>query len=499
MSQVAAVLGAFGSVLALVAYRRRVLLFPGFALLAAAEALFAVALVPHHDLARLETPLREAALVVAALVVLVAAGVLARRPALVPPLLLLAAPFRIPVTLGSQHAFLLLPVYAVLAAASLSLLYRAVRAPLATRLPPLLAVPAAAFIAFDGLSLLWARDVKQGSIELAFFIFPFAALVVVVAQARFPSWQPRVLAATLVFLTSVFAVIGLVQRATHTLLYAPSLSVENAYTSFFRVSSVFKDPSLYGRYLALGIAIVLIAHLLGYLRFSIAAALVALQFAGLWFSYSQSSMISLFAVVLAVTLVTADRQTRMVVGLAAAALALLGTALVAVHLSHVSSRRATSDRTRLVSVTAKVIRNHPLVGVGVGGQPRASHDEAAPHTLIDRNRSHTTPLTVLAELGVVGFLLYLGLLAAATTALAMLLRRRDLALGIGLGAVFLVLFVHSLFYAGFFEDPLTWGVLGVAGAALALPARVTERAAAAQRGAAPTPAGGVPVSARRDL
>src|SRR6266702_4910462 len=123
MSQVAAVLGAFGSVLVLVAYRRRVLLFPGFALLAAAEASFAVALVPHHDLVRLETPLREAALVVVALVVVVAGGVLARYPALVPPLLLLAAPFRIPVTLGSQHAFLLLPLYAVLAAASLSLLY----------------------------------------------------------------------------------------------------------------------------------------------------------------------------------------------------------------------------------------------------------------------------------------------------------------------------------------------------------------------------------------
>jgi len=89
-------------------------------------------------------------------------------------------------------------------------------------------------------------------------------------------------------------------------------------------------------------------------------------------------------------------------------------------------------------------------------------------------------------------------LAGATKALAVLLRRRDRALGIGLGAVFLVLFVHSLFYAGFFEDPLTWGVLGVAGAVLAVPAPVTERAAATPRGAA-APPGGVPVSARRDL
>jgi hypothetical protein len=94
MSQVAAVVGALGSVLVLVAYGRRVQLIAGFLLLAAAEGLLAAALVPHHDFARLETPLREAALVVAVLIVIAAAGLLARYPLLVPALLLIAAPFR---------------------------------------------------------------------------------------------------------------------------------------------------------------------------------------------------------------------------------------------------------------------------------------------------------------------------------------------------------------------------------------------------------------------
>jgi hypothetical protein len=73
---------------------------------------------------------------------------------------------------------------------------------------------------------------------------------------------------------------------------------------------------------------------------------------------------------------------------------------------------------------------------------------------------------VLAEVGVVGFLLYAWLLAAGSWAL-LLVARRDRALGLALAAVLLVLFVHSLLYAGFFEDPLTWGVLGVAASALA--------------------------------
>jgi small-conductance mechanosensitive channel len=49
-----------------------------------------------------------------------------------------------------------------------------------------------------------------------------------------------------------------------------------------------------------------------------------------------------------------------------------------------------------------------------------------------------------------------------------LVTRMDRTLGIGLAAVLLVLFVHSLLYAGFFEDPLTWGVFGLTAAALSL-------------------------------
>src|SRR6185503_910584 len=77
----------------------------------------------------------------------------------------------------------------------------------------------------------------------------------------------------------------------------------------------------------------------------------------------------------------------------------------------------------------------------------------------------TTPLTVAAELGIVGFLVYVWLMAAAVRMLYLVTKwRRDL--GLGAAAVFLGLFVHSLFYAGFFEDPIVWGVLGVAAWAL---------------------------------
>jgi len=152
-----------------------------------------------------------------------------------------------------------------------------------------------------------------------------------------------------------------------------------------------------------------------------------------------------------------------------------------------SARDVTSGRSRLVSVTLEAFRARPIAGVGIGGQPRASAEESGKGSP-SRNASHTTPLTVLAELGIIGFALYVWALAAAGWAL-LLVTKRDRTLGIGLAAVLLVLVVHSLLYAGFFEDPLTWGVLAVAAAMLtseALPYSVV-RAEADPAPGAPQP------------
>jgi hypothetical protein len=116
-------------------------------------------------------------------------------------------------------------------------------------------------------------------------------------------------------------------------------------------------------------------------------------------------------------------------------------------------------------VTWIVFEHHPVVGVGIGGQPQASKEEAKTKLSAKRDRSHTTPLTVAAELGIVGFAIYAWLLAASGRMLY-LVTQRNRALGLGAASVFLALFVHSLFYAGFFEDPIVWGVIGVAAWAL---------------------------------
>jgi hypothetical protein len=81
---------------------------------------------------------------------------------------------------------------------------------------------------------------------------------------------------------------------------------------------------------------------------------------------------------------------------------------------------------------------------------------------------------------VVGLVLYAWLLVGGAITIARV-RRRDEALGLALGATFLGLFVHALFYSGFLEDPLAWLVLGIAAAYCALPAerRTRQEVAAA--------------------
>ena len=90
-----------------------------------------------------------------------------------------------------------------------------------------------------------------------FFTLPFAALLAIVARAEYPDWAPRALAITGIGLASLFAAVGIWQAITHDLFfYAPNLAVSNANTDFFRVTSLFGDPSLYGRHVILGIGLV---------------------------------------------------------------------------------------------------------------------------------------------------------------------------------------------------------------------------------------------------
>jgi O-antigen ligase len=467
-AQAAALVGAAGALLALLA-RDRLLPLVGLALLGAATGILGWSLVGSDELELLVTdPSGIALLAVGVVATTLAAVPLVRYPAAVPVALVAVAPFRVPVELGAEEAFLLLPLYFVIAASVLALAYRLLRGEHPPALPLFLSLPLALLVAFMSISFLWTWDERAGGIALAFFVFPFTAGLATVARAPLAPWLPRALVATLVALGSLFAAIGIWQAQTRTLFFARDVAVANAYTSFFRVTSLFKDPSLYGRYLVIPIVVLLVAILFRRAKpveLVLAAGLIAFLFGGLYYSYSQSSFVALFVVTFGIALVWAGRRLRIALLAVAVAATLAAVGVAAESVEGRSARDVTSGRSRLVEVTLDAFRAAPLSGVGIGGQPQASTQESGRGSP-SRNASHTTPLTVLAELGIAGFALYAWTLGAAAWG-CWLVARRDRALGIALAAVLLTLVMHSLLYAGFFEDPLTWGVIGLTAAVLA--------------------------------
>jgi O-antigen ligase len=487
-AHLAAVLGALGAVLVLVP-RHRFAVLAGLALVVAAEVGLALAGSGGLHLGRLASPAKLAVVVLGLAALGAIAAFFVRSPGWAIPFLLAAAPFRLPLDVNTHHRFFfavapqgelgrLLPLYVVLAATTTALAYRLVRGEEPRALPLQVSVPAGAFLALASLSLLWTEDLTKGRGLLAFFLLPFAVLVAVVARAPFERWLPRVLAIVAIALACLFALVGLIEEATHhVFFFASNLEVGNAYASFFRVTSLFRDPSLYGRHLVLGIAVLLVILWLRRIELWLAALLIGLIWAGLFFSYSQSSMAALFLVTLAITAIAGDRGAKRLVIVAAVAVGLAGVGYVTAAAVQHSARRATSDRSRRVTQTAGVYAAHPIYGVGLGAQPKATQKRAKRYAPEARFVSHTTPLTVAAELGTIGLLAYLALLAGALRVIEAV-RRRDQALGLTLGAALLALFVHALFYSGFFEDPITWFVLGLAASFLAAqPAEATEPAA----------------------
>ena len=455
---------------------RRYLRLAGLGLWAAGLLGLAVYLAPSAGTTKL------AAATVGGLVLAVGgAWLLVRRPWLLAFATLACVPARLPVKLGSEQANLLVPLYAVVAALALAIAWELVRGWDRVRELGPVTWPLAAFVVWTGLAIVWSDDVRKGAIFLGAFILPFGLLAV--GFARLP-WRGRALTwlwAALVGTALAFAVVGAYQWARRDVFWNPGLKVGNAYAPFFRVNAVFWDPSIYGRYVAVAILATLTGILLGGVhRWKLAGlfAVVVATWCGLFFSFSQSSFVALACGVVVAAAVVWGR--RAVVGLVVLALTagLASFSFPSVRHDLVGHGRSgvnaiTSGRANLVSQGIRIAAHHPIVGVGLGGFKRAYAERTGLKGVDPKKAaSHTTPVTVAAEEGLVGLGLFVWLLVAALAATLFGLGRGFTSrVSLGIGLVLVAIAVHSLFYNAFFEDPMTWAALGLVGVVARLPRR----------------------------
>lgn len=437
----------------------------GLALVLTGGAFVAWPLAPN-----LSAPVLVAGITAGLVVSVGATWTLVRWPWLLPVLALACVPARFPVDLGGSTYNLLIPLYFLVTASTLVLAFELFRGDERVRELAPVAWPLALFIAWSALSLSWSSDVHEGSIELSAFLIPFTLLALSLARM---SWTRRLLlwlCAELAAMALVFALIGIYQWLTRDVFWNPRVIFSNAYAPYFRVNSVFWDPSIYGRFLVVSLLALLVVALTSERR-SIAlgaAGAIGAIWIGLALSFSQSSFAALIVSTAIAALFVWRRRAVMPLALAAMLLAAaaLGTPSVRQRLSdwsHGGLNDATQGRSALVSNGVRIALDHPLVGVGVGGFKRAYADRTGLKGRDPKKAaSHTTPVTTAAETGAVGLAFYAWLIASL---LVFGYRRagRDFAGRVALtcSLVLTAIVTHSLFYSDFFEDPMTWGFLAL--------------------------------------
>jgi O-antigen ligase len=414
-----------------------------------------------------------------------------RRPWALAVLALVTFPARIPVPVGGETNNLLVPLYAVVLAGAVWLGSSLWRGQARSRELGALSWPLAAFVGWTGLSIAWTIDPDRGALELLAFVLPFGVLTV--ALARLP-WSERgvvSLGRLLLAMALLFALVGIFQWTTHSVFWNDKVITDNTFASFYRVNSLFWDPSMYGRFLVVAILVALAIMLFGpWRRYDLAlGAITLVLWIGLFFSFSQSSFASLIVGIVVAGVLAWRQRALAVVGATAALVILVGFGPPS-HSADSPSlsaapdtelNRATRGRFELVTNGLRIAIDHPVVGVGVGGFTTAYRERVRVARRVKTPASHNTPVTVAAETGIVGLGLFAWLLVVAFVVPFRragsgppAVRIAGVAAGLGLTAIF----VHSLFYNAFVEDPFMWGFLALATLAARESARfATDRSA----------------------
>lgn len=414
---------------------------------------------------------------IVALVAIAAAavGVLAylfrRWPILMPLAIVAALPFRIPLHAGGDTANLLVPLYLVIAAAVVATLLRDWSAPRLTWSPRALAWLLAAAVVLYALQTLYSEDFSKGLQNVCFFLVPFTVAYRLLREVE---WDRRLLTLLLWVLgaeAAIFVAIGSVEYLSRSLIWNDQVIRSNEFHTYFRVNSVFWDPNVYGRYLALVITVATAALLWAKERrsFALLTLLVGFLWLGLAQTFSQSSYIALLAGLAVLAAIRWSRRWT----LAAVAVGAVAAALVVTFVGgsdKVNFSRLnidTSGRANLVEGGLDLFAERPLQGYGSGSFQAAYRDHREDKD-VPVSVSHTEPVTVAAEQGLLGLSVYLALIVVALWTMSAGIRGPPtlLAARAAVLAAFVALLVHTLSYAGFFEDPITWVLLAI-GASLA--------------------------------
>ena len=328
----------------------------------------------------------------------------------------------------------------------------------------------ALYVVLYGIQAAYSPEFEKALQNMVFFYVPFALLF---SLLRGLDWDRRLVRHCLrvtVALAIVFSLIGFVEYATKTIILNPKLVIANDLHTYFTVNSVFLDPDIFGRYLAL--AMILLAVALIYDFPQQAQAAVSVVLAMLWaclvLTLWRSSLAALLVGLAVLAALRWKPGRALVVAVVVIALGALAVAASPKTFGlNQGINGASSGRGGLVSGGLSLFGDRPVWGYGSGSfvTEYRRHNRLTATSL---SASHTIPITIAAEQGLIGELAYLAFVVAGI--LALIRRSRGDPVRSAIAAAFVALVFHTLLYADFLEDPTSWLLLGIGLALAAAPA-----------------------------
>jgi O-antigen ligase len=361
-----------------------------------------------------------------------------------------------------------------------------------------LTLPLALLFSVYALSTLWALDVSAARTEtlrLLFSLGGFALIPFFVRDGTSLRWTMCAFVAA----AAALAIVGMYQQATGHFFWNQGLGLFGER----RVNTTFADPNHFARYLveAIVVSALLWSWASSRMRTMLLAA-IACCVATLAFTGSRGGwIVGAITLPIAVWSMPLKRVARLRI-LGGGALAIALAALVVAAFSPFFTKRvdtfsfgveASGARPYLVDAGLHMFADHPVTGVGAGGYQSAFLDDyygfKDPKIKANVTISHTSAVSVLAELGVIGAIAVLFVIARWGLYVRELRQRLEpgepRAILTAVALISLIIVLASQTEGRFLEDPYLWFAAGLAVAIDQITAAERRNAMAATPRSAP--------------
>lgn len=286
---------------------------------------------------------------------------------------------------------------------------------------PILSWFVVAFLAWGTLSLLWAENLNAGLEQMQRYLL-VGLLVPIVFTAIRSARDVKAVAGAYVFGATIAAAYGL--------LASPNASgaagAVDATEQLNRIAGTVGDPNVLASVLLVGailaIALAVVQHRSPLMRIALVGS-GFLCLAVLVLTFSRGGLIALGAAVLAAPFVARRKAAVIAAGLLVAVciVAYIGALAPADARERIVANDGGSGRTDIWKIGWRMVEAQPVTGLGVGNfQSSSIHYQIRPGTAVVRTDladnpsvAHNSYLELLAEMGIVGLALFLGIVAAS--------------------------------------------------------------------------------------